>query len=295
MLKQINWKAVFYVFTWVICLSGLIVLMSFIESRKTATTCNSVKVIIPGNQNFIERAEVDGILRMNGGPLVGRELKSINIQKLEAALKANPFIEFAKVYADMDGVIQVQIRQREPLLRVLNMQNQDFYIDYNGYKIPTSDNFTADVLVANGYIAENFNGTVDTVKSKMAKDLFLTANFIAADTLWNDQIEQLYVNEKNEIELVPRVGDQKIILGNADSLAVKFRNLYAFYKKALPKLGWNTYKTINLKYANQIVCEKNIIDSSKLVKPIAKESVTVAVEPDSDIKEPQDTIKINAF
>ncbi|MEO8794080.1 MAG: cell division protein FtsQ [Daejeonella sp.] len=295
MLKRINWKAVFYVFTWVICLSGLVVLMSFIESRKTTTTCKSVKVIIPGNQNFIERAEVDGILMMNGGPLVGRELKNINIHKLEAALKANPFIEFAKVYADMDGIIQVQIRQREPLLRVLNMQNQDFYVDYNGYKIPTSDNFTADVLVANGYIAENFNGTVDTLKSKIAKDLFLAANFISRDTLWSDQIEQLYVNENNEIELVPRVGDQKIILGNADSLKVKFRNLYAFYKKALPKLGWNTYKTINIKYANQIVCEKNIIDSTKLIKPIAKESVALALKPDTAIKESQDTIKINAF
>ena len=92
MLKRINWKAVFYVFTWVICLSGLVVLMSFIESRKTVTVCKDVKIIIPGNQNFIERAEVDQILLNNGGSLIGRELKRINIQKLEAALKANPFI-----------------------------------------------------------------------------------------------------------------------------------------------------------------------------------------------------------
>lgn len=291
MLKRINWKAVFYVFAWVTCLSGLVVLMGFIETRKVATLCKDVKVIIPGNQNFIERAEVDQILLNNGGSLIGREIKNINIQELEAALKANPFIEFAKVYADMDGVIQVQIRQREPLLRVLNMQNQDFYIDYNGFKIPSSDNFTADVLVASGNIPENFNGSVDTLKSKLIKDLFLTANYIARDTLWSNQIQQLYVNEKNEIELVPRVGDQKIILGNADSLSVKFRNLYAFYKKALPKVGWASYKTINVKYANQIVCERAVTDSMKLAKPIAQPLEADSVLKDTSKIISQDTIE----
>jgi cell division protein FtsQ len=29
-------------------------------------------------------------------------------------------------------------------------------------------------------------------------------------------------------------------------------------------MGWDTYKTINLKYANQIVCEKNVTDSTQL-------------------------------
>ncbi|WP_026899040.1 cell division protein FtsQ/DivIB [Daejeonella oryzae] len=294
MLKRINWKAVFYVFAWVISLSGLLVLMSFIETQKVSTVCKDIRIIIPGNQNFIERAEVNGILKVNGGPLIGRQLKNINIQKLEAALKANPFIEFAKVYADMDGVIQVQIRQREPLLRVFNMQNQDFYIDYNGFKIPTSDNFTADVLVANGFIPENFTGNVDTLKSKLVKDLFRTANYIARDTLWSHQIEQLYVNQQSEIELVPRVGDHKIILGNADSLEVKFRNLYVFYKNALPKLGWETYKTINVKYANQIVCEKNIIDSNQLKSTLASPVIVSSVIKDST-KIPQDTTKINAF
>jgi cell division protein FtsQ len=44
-----------------------------------------------------------------------------------------------------------------------------------------------------------------------------------------------------------------------------------FYKKAIPKVGWDTYKTINLKYANQIVCEKNIIDTSKIMIDISKQ------------------------
>lgn len=289
MLKRINWEAVFVVFAWTVSLSGMLLLMSFIEVEKASLFCKDVKVIIPGNRNFVERSEVDQILLSNGGKLVGREIRNINIQKLEASLKANPFIRFAKVFSDMDGVINVQISQREPILRIINTANMDFYVDREGNKIPMSDNFTADVLIANGLIYEDYSGQVDTLKSKLAKDLFKTASFIAADTLWSNQIEQLYVNQKNEIEMVPRVGNQNIILGDGDSLKVKFNNLYMFYKKALPLVGWNTYKTINIKYTNQVIGVRDP-DSIK-VKTV--ETVPKKAESPIDSSENiiQDTIK----
>jgi cell division protein FtsQ len=227
--------------------------------------------MLPGNNNFIERDEVDRILLENSGPLVGQKLKDINIHKLENVLKANPFIEYAKVFADMNGVIHVDIRQRKPLIRIINMANVNFYIDEKGFKIPMSDNYTARVLVANGLIDEDFSGKVDTLSTQLARDLFRTAKFIRQDTLWNDQVEQLFVSLKGDIEIVPRVGDHKIILGTADSLETKFRNLLVFYKKAIPKVGWDAYKSINLKYANQIICEKNIIDSTAVALAAIKQ------------------------
>jgi cell division protein FtsQ len=271
MLKKINWWSILYGFLWLISLSGLITLMSFIEVKKSTLKCKDVRVLLPGQFNFIERDEVDRILMENAGALVGRDLDEINIHKIENALKANPFIEFAKVYSDMTGIIHVQIRQREPVVRVVNMANIHFYIDANGNKIPLSDNYTAKVLVASGFIEEDFSGRVDTLKTNMAKDLFRAALYIKGDTLWDNQIEQLFVDLKGDIEMVPRVGGHKIILGSADSLQIKFRNLLVFYKKAIPKVGWDTYKTINLKYANQIVCEKNNIDTSKIMIDISKQ------------------------
>lgn len=278
----------FIIFAWVLSLSGLVVLMSFIEGEKAAVVCKDVKVIIPGDQNFIERAEVDQILLENGGRLVGRELKNINIQKLEQGLKANPFIRFAKVYADMDGVINVQILQREPILRIINIAGIDFYVDKEGNKIPLSENFTANVLIANGLIYEEFNGRIDTLRSQLARDLYKTASFISADTLWNNQIEQLYVNQKNEIEMIPRVGDQKIILGNSDSLKVKFDNLYVFYKKALPRVGWDTYKIINIKYSNQVIGVRNT-DSTKTTSSTVNGQVKLPADSIQNIN--QDTTK----
>ena len=264
MIKKINWRAILFSLLWLISLGGLITLMSFIEIKKSNLKCKDVKVLLPGRFNFIERGEVDNILKESAGEMVGRDLIGINIHRLEKVLKANPFIEFAKVYVDMTGVIHIQLRQREPVLRVVNMANLHYYIDANGKKIPLSNNYTAKVLVASGMIEEDFSGRVDTLKTKMAKDLFRVASYIKGDTLWDNQIEQLFVDLKGDVEMVPRVGAHKIILGNADSLQTKFRNLLIFYKRAIPMVGWDTYKTINLKYANQIVCQKNLNDSTEV-------------------------------
>ncbi|MBK0383375.1 cell division protein FtsQ [Pedobacter sp. SD-b] len=273
MFKRINWKAVGIMFVWLLSLSGVITLMSFIKIKKAENTCQKVEVILPGNQFFVERAEIDDILKDKNGLLVGRRLENINIQKLEDKLKANPFIEYAKVYIDMDGVLHADVKQRVPVLRILNMVGQDFYVDQNGLKIPLSDYFTARVLVANGAILESYNDKIDTLKTQVAKDLFTTAKFIDADSLWSRQIVQIYVNNQKDMELVPRVGKQKIILGNADLIDEKFRNLLIFYKQAIPKVGWDAYSTINLKFKNQIVCVK--ADSTLIKKK------PIEIKPDS--------------
>lgn len=287
MLKRINWKAVLHGFLWLISLGGLVTLMSFIEVKKSETECVDVKVIIPEVNSFIERADIDEMLLKNPGSLLGRKLHQIDIHAIENSLKANPYIEEAKVFADMDGVINIKIRQREPVLRVLNLTSQDFYIDQKGLKMPVSSNFTAHVLVANGYILEPFGNKVDTLRTSLARDLYKTALFIEGDTLWREQIEQLYVNQSGEIEMVPRVGNHQIVLGNADSLKIKFGNLLAFYKKALPAVGWDAYKTITIKYTNQVVCVKNVIDST-LATPVAKPLQAIKNETLNNI---QDTVK----
>jgi len=257
MFKKLIWKRILIGSAWAICLGGLVVLMSFIEFKKSGMFCKAVKIYIPGNQYFIDKEEVDHILKVHKHQLVGRNMASINLHDLETRLKANPFIESAKVYADMDGVIKVVISQRQPVMRVMNQASQDFYIDQNGLKIPMSSNFTAKVLVANGYIDEAYGGKLDTLHTEMAKQLYKTVQFINKDSLWTAQIAQLYVNANHEIELIPRVGTNRILLGNADSLENKFHNLLVFYKQALPQVGWDRYKIINIKFANQVVGVKS--------------------------------------
>lgn len=256
MLKRVKWILVFKIFAWIVCLSGTVVLMSFINVKKQEVKCAKVDILIPGVDNFIEIDEINAILRQSQGDLIGRNLEKINLQEIEKSIADNPYIDFVKVYAEMNGTVSVEIKQREPVLRVITANGQDYYIDKEGLKIPISTNFTADVLVATGNIVETFNGKVDTLFTDMAKNLFDAAKYIRQDDFWDSQIEQILVNPKNEIELIPRLGNQRIILGSANDIDIKLNNLMVFYKQVMSQVGWETYKTINLKYTNQVICQK---------------------------------------
>ena len=266
------WRNIFIGFAWLISLGGLVVLMSFIGIKKAGVLCKAVKVYIPGSQYFIDKQEVDHILQLGNYALVGLKMENIKMHELENSLKANPFIEYAKVYGDMDGTLVIEISQRQPILRMLNRFDQDFYIDMHGLKLPLSPNFTARVLAVNGFIEEPFGGRVDTLHTQIARDVFKTVSYIHNDALWDAQIAQVYVNADQEIELIPRVGSQRILLGNADSLDVKFKNLLGFYKQALPQVGWAAYKTINIKYTNQVIGIKNTKADSLRLAPAATDS-----------------------
>src|ERR1700742_981460 len=115
MFKKPIWRQIAIGFAWLVSLGGLVVLMSFIEIKKSGVVCKKVQIYITGNQYFIDKQEVENILHLSSYSLVGRRMENINLHDLENRLKANPFIEFAKVYTDMDGVINIEISQRQPI------------------------------------------------------------------------------------------------------------------------------------------------------------------------------------
>ncbi|MEL6274057.1 MAG: cell division protein FtsQ, partial [Bacteroidota bacterium] len=71
-------------------------------------------------------------------------------------------------------------------------------------------------------------------------------------------IEQVYVNNKGELVLAPKMGDQVIYLGTYDEVKTPERlaRLKVFYAKGLPYEGWRKYKSFDLRYADQVVCQR---------------------------------------
>ena len=171
-----------------------------------------------------------------------------------------------QIFKTADGVLSIKVKQRRPLVRIFNHNNQSYYIDEQGLILPLSDRFAAHVLVVTGEITEPFalraNQSVmqwDTSvykKEPLLKRIYDFARFVGDDDFWNAQIAQVFVENPNDIELIPRVGSQIILMGSFDDYEKKLDKLKMFYEKALPAEGWNKYKMINLKYSNQIICTK---------------------------------------
>jgi cell division protein FtsQ len=159
----------------------------------------------------------------------------------------------------------VQVYQRTPIARVLNKDGSSFYLDSEGRAMPLSKKYTAKVPVLYGNIMESAaNISVREIRRDEAKaskflmdDLFDVVKSIETDEFWKAQIESIYVNDNREIELLPRVGNHRIIFGDSQNIDKKLKKLMAFYQETVHAVDLNKYKTINLKYRDQVVCEKH--------------------------------------
>lgn len=255
-MKNIRWGLIFNVFLGVIALAGLVVLMGLISRKDAVQVCTVLKVNVEGKETFIDQHDISRMINNQFGAIVGKELKVIKFEEIENAIEKLPYVSNAEIHADMDGTINVNVHQREVILRVINRDGKEFYVDTKGHKIPVTLKYVPHVLVANGKIQEGYTKPLEPIATKMVHDLIRIVEHIKGDELWENQIVQIFVNEQSDIELIPRVGKEVLVIGSADSLDYKLSRLEMYYKNILPKVGTEAYAKVNVKYGGQIICER---------------------------------------
>jgi cell division protein FtsQ len=247
----------------------LVIALGFVDNKASMVTCSKIRIEIADSleNSFITKRDVLRSIEKQKSNLIGVQLKAINTHEIEQQLASMQAVKNIEVYKTIDGRLNVSVKQRKPIMRIINDQGQSYYIDNSGQIFPLSSKYTSHVIIVNGNIDEPFEINPNTQVMNWAGDeieknsplickLYDFAKFIVNDSFWRAQITQIYVDDPNNIELIPRVGPHTILLGNLDDYELKLAKLKLFYKTALPEEGWNKYKQINLKYSNQIVCTK---------------------------------------
>lgn len=266
-MKRIRWSIVLYSLLGIASLAGMAMLMSLVAKKADEQACKQLKVVIEGKETFIDQQDISKLILDNFGNVIGVPLKNIEIEKIEQSLLELPYVAHASVYTDMNGVLQINVQQREVILRVISARGKEYYVDTHGKKIPVTLKYVPHVLVANGYIRETYEQPLEAVESELVQDLVKIVEHVQGDQLWENQIVQLYVNEERDIEIIPRVGKEVLLIGNADSLQEKLDRLEVYYKNILPKVGSEAYEKVNVKYGDQIICERRggwFIDSLQM-------------------------------
>lgn len=249
---------------WVVILAYLFIALGFTSERRATIPCSDVELIADDtlNNTFINRQDVLSIINRDYRQIIGYPIDSVDVARLENILNRQPAIKQAQIYKTIKGKIEVELIQRKPIVRIFDTKNRGFYIDNEGVIIPPTNKYAAHVLVANGNIpvlTDTITSVVNLVKHSETfiwNDIFELSKIIYYDTFWKAQIQQIYINSQGEIELIPRVGAHIIIFGKFDNHDKKLWKLKAMYQNALSHTGWDKYKTINLKYGNQVVCTK---------------------------------------
>lgn len=259
---RINWKRTLLVTCDVLLGAYIVVAMTaFNKPDESSMLCKQVNINIEdeATNGFISGQEVKSRLNNNGIYPLGKPLKEINSRKIEETLKQSPFIKNAECYKTEDGHVCISLTQRLPTLHVMATNGDDYYLD-DDHRIMPNSHYTSNLIVATGYIDRRYARNY----------ISYLADAIMANDFWKNQIEQINVLPDLGVELVPRVGDHIVYIGQlpktkyiadrrklvTDYTNVKMDRLKKFYKHGLSQAGWNKYSYINVEFDNQIICKK---------------------------------------
>lgn len=243
---------------WVLFLGIVLAILVGAIARKKNSYPSSMEVLVrplSNGEKLISEADVkQALIRAFGNDIENTEIAELDVERMERVLEEDPFVEDAETYVDQNNILHVDIKQRAPMLRILDQNGGNYYLDSKGVKMPPSTNFTARVMVATGNVAP-YTPEFMQKKRNTLKDLVILTRALSKDDFLASFVQQIHINNAGEFLLVPLIGNQKIVLGNVRKLDDKFHRLKTFYKNAMPYVGWKQYTVINLKYSGQVVCK----------------------------------------
>ena len=245
---SINWKKSFIILIdMALAVYLVLAITAFNRPDELSDVCTEVKIDIEEGvvKGFLTPDEIKRELQHARLYPLGDPMSQVSARRIEESLLKNPFVESAQCYKTQSGRVFIHLKQRLPVARVKADNGEDYYVDTYGNIMPNTQ-FTSDLVIVTGHVTKQY----------AKKVLANVGNYLIKNKMWRSQAEQLNVLADGSIEMIPRVGEHIIYLGQPTDIARKLDRLEKFYKYGLSKAGWNKYSYISLEFDNQIICKK---------------------------------------
>lgn len=239
----------------------LLAFVSFDKKGDPKALCSKVNIDIADNAagGFLDAKVIKERLQKTGFYPIGRQLKDVDTRGIEEMLRRSPFVKTAECYKTEGGYVYISVTQRMPVIRIKADNGDDYYVDDHDCIMPRSS-YTSDLIIATGYINRWYaiNYISPLGKAIMQNDV------------WKNLIEQINITPNLGVELVPRIGDHIVYIGQLPEITDKSKHdkdiaqfvdkkmtrLEKFYKYGLTQVGWNKYSYVNIEFDNQIICKR---------------------------------------
>lgn len=244
----VNWKKTILIVLDIVIMAYLVLaITAFNKPDVKAKVCTEVKIDISddGIQGFLVPGDVKTYLEQQQAYPEAQPMQFVSTRKIEETLRKSPYIKAAECYKTQSGHVCINLTQRSPILRVIANNGDDYYLDAEGDILPHT-RYHRDLIVATGWISRAY-------ARNQLKDVATT---LLNNRFWQNQVVQVNVLFDGTVELVPRVGEHIIYLGEPTGLDQKLSRLRKFYKYGLNRTGWNKYARISVEFDNQIICKK---------------------------------------
>ncbi len=255
-VKRYSIKNILLTVLWIAIGSAAVMLLVAAVKKKDEKLCRGIEINISGVSTnfFIDKNDVLKIIAAHtGSTTVGKPIEAFNLAAMEKALKKDVWIQEAELFFDNNEILQVAVEEREPVARIFTSGGNTFYIDSSNTMLPLSEKFSARLPVFTSFPSET--KVLSKADSNLLNDIKKISIRIQSDSFLMAMIDQVDITAQRNFELIPKLGGQVIVFGNATDLDGKFDKLLQFYKKVIMKMGWSRYSIINLQYKNQVVAK----------------------------------------
>jgi len=208
---------------------------------------------VEGERNLISVGDIERLIKEDlPNDITYQRITDIDIGMIEHMLNADTRILNAEVFIDAKKDLVIDIIQRRPILRVMNQHGDQFYVDQSGSYVRTVDKKATRVPVVTGYV-ETLEPDGHVAFNPRLQEAFQVILESRKDPVLRALIEQVHVEKSKRIIIIPKIGDDHIVLDHTDGLSEKLSNLRQFYKELARTDSWDKYNEINISYNNQIV------------------------------------------
>lgn len=245
--------------------------------------CKAVDIMVDNNTGkvFVDQKDMArtilGDKTMNP---VGKALDELDIQHIEQAVIRYPWVKKAELYVDNHNVLRTSITQRVPIARIFTGDGASFYMDQELKHLPLTASSALKLPVFTGLK----NSRADAKDSTLVGGITALSKYLADHPFWMAQIDQININDHNEFELIPTVGNVLIEFGNGDEIEEKFNKLLTFYKRGLNNIGWGYYDTLSLQYRGQVVATRKDKKGIPVIDSLLTKDGYNLPEPESNLK-----------
>ena len=252
-------RKILTIFIWIGVISIWVVITAFVNKTYDHITYNSleIKFIKDNEHQLIKNSDVVEIIK-DLGLVQGVTLKKeINTKEVEEKLNDHFALESAEVYFLNTGKLNVIIKKRTPIARLIaNDPSNNAYIDEHGLLMKTSDSYVAKLPIFSGEFKLIDSNLYDYTNLSLLSEIYNMSKLINNDPFLKSQIVKIHINNNRYFELIPRIGNHKILFGSIENMEKKFKKIKLFYTEGPSPKELNLFDTLNVMFNDQIVCSK---------------------------------------
>lgn len=215
------------------------ILCHFSRQERNTDLCKSIEIAFADSLHFLDTEDVAVCIDDNYGTPVGKKYGEVDLKKIEDILEMKPDIARSEAWMTTDGVLHVLVFHRRPVCIFRDGQNC-FYADASGFIFPVHDDPVTGVPVIDGPASTNVEHLTEIM-----------------DIVNNlpDGICRMQIDSRCNISFFREDGPEKFLFGQPEGKEEKFDKYGKYIGRILPSAEGKGYTSVDLRYANQIICK----------------------------------------